>query len=300
VDLESFIVTVFVHVDDLLAAWLAEVGRPLRARGPAPVLADSEVLTMEIVGEFLGIDQDRAIVDYVRTHHRPLFPGIGRVHRTTFARQAANLWVAKGALWGRVVAAIPHDPGLALIDSVPAPVCRRAHAKRARVFPGVAAFGKDASSGSFYFGVRHHLRVNWPGVVTAISVAPANIHDQDLVPELVAGTTGVALADRNYWSPHLREELAAEGVRLLTPFKTRRGDKTPAGSQLLNHVRRRIETIASQLTERYHFKRIRARDTWHLTGRILRKVLSHSMAVLIAVEHGAANPRQLSRLVAIS
>ena len=49
-DLETFIVAAFVRIDDLLTAWVAERG-PVRTRGPAPVLADSEVLTMEVVGE---------------------------------------------------------------------------------------------------------------------------------------------------------------------------------------------------------------------------------------------------------
>jgi hypothetical protein len=297
VDLETFIVSVFVHVDDLLTAWLAEVG-PLRTRGPAPILHDSEVLTMEVVGEFLGLDQDRALVDYFRAHHRALFPRLATVHRTTFARQAANLWVAKEALWQQVVAAIPHDPALALIDSVPAPVCRRAHAPRCRAFRAEASFGWDASSGAFYYGLRHHLRVSWPGIVTAISVAPANVHDQELVPELVAGVTGLVLADRNYWNPRLREELAAADLLLLTPFHHRSRDPTPAGSRLLDRVRRRIETTASQLVERYHLKRIRARDAWHLTGRILRKLLSHSLAVLLNVERGLDEPRQLRHLLA--
>jgi hypothetical protein len=296
VDLETFIVTVFVRVDDLLTAWVTEVG-PLRSRGPAPTLADSEVVTMELVGEFLGIDTDRALVDYFRAHHLALFPRLARVHRTTFARQASNLWVAKEVLWQRVVARIPHDPGLALIDSVPAPVCRRAHAARCQVFREVATFGKDASSGCFYYGLRHHLRVQWPGIVTAISIAPAHVHDQDLVPELVAGMTGRVLADRNYWNPQLRAELADEDVLLLTPFRRRATDRTPAGSRLLNRVRRQIETTASQLVERYQFKRIRARDPWHLTSRILRKVLSHSLAVLLNVEQGLDEPRQLHRLI---
>lgn len=47
-DLSPFIVTVFCLVDD----WLE--GRKLRQRGPAPKLSDSEVLTMEIVGEYLS------------------------------------------------------------------------------------------------------------------------------------------------------------------------------------------------------------------------------------------------------
>src|SRR3982750_183951 len=52
-DLETLIVAVFCLVDDFVRDLCRD--RRLRQRGPAPVLADSEVLTVEIVGEFLGL-----------------------------------------------------------------------------------------------------------------------------------------------------------------------------------------------------------------------------------------------------
>jgi hypothetical protein len=131
VDLETCIVAAYVWIDDARAAWVADVG-PLRSRGPAPTLADSEVLTMEMMGEFLGLDCDSATLAYFRRHHLGLFPRLAGIHRTTFARQASNLWAAKEALWHRAVAEVPCDPGLAIVDSIPVPVCRLAHAKRCR------------------------------------------------------------------------------------------------------------------------------------------------------------------------
>src|SRR4051795_7903211 len=57
-DLETRIVAVSCLVDDFVRDLCHD--RRLRQRGPTPVLADSEVLTVEIVGEFLGLDTDRA------------------------------------------------------------------------------------------------------------------------------------------------------------------------------------------------------------------------------------------------
>jgi len=94
--------------------------------------AESEVLTVEIVGEFLGLDTDQGLYVYFRRHFAHLFPGLRQVHRTTFLRQAANLWVAKHALWRRLLAMAGHDPAVALIDSMPVPVCRFARAKLTR------------------------------------------------------------------------------------------------------------------------------------------------------------------------
>ena len=113
----------FCVVDDLVRDLCRHGGR-LRRRGPAPVLADSEVLAIEAAGEFLGLDTDRALHAHFRRHFGHLFPGLRVVHRTTFARQAANLWSAKQAVWQRLAAATPRDPALAIVDSLPVPVYR--------------------------------------------------------------------------------------------------------------------------------------------------------------------------------
>ena len=56
---EEFIIWVYCCVDDYYQR--ATVGHNLRSRGYAPTLSDSEVITMELVGEFLGIDADKKI-----------------------------------------------------------------------------------------------------------------------------------------------------------------------------------------------------------------------------------------------
>ena len=78
------------------------------------------------------------------------------------------------------------------------------------------------------------------------------------------------MGDRNYWSPELTKRLAEEGLSLLAPYKSkkREGKRWPSW---LVRKRRRIETVISQMAERYRAKRIWARDRWHLTSRWLRK-----------------------------
>ena len=186
-DLESFIVTVFCLIDDVLRDIFPH---KLRQRGPAPVLADSEVLTIETVGEFLGLDTDQELHAYFRRHFGHLFPRLRTVHRTTFLRQAANLWAVKRVLWQHLASATHHDAAVALIDSLPVPVCRFARASRCRTFAGFATFGHDALAHQTYYGPRLHLRVTWPGVITAAALAPARAADGTVAPQLFAGLTG--------------------------------------------------------------------------------------------------------------
>jgi hypothetical protein len=297
VDLEEFMIAVYCLVDELLEESRADPGwRRVRRRGPAPILADAEVLTMVAVGEFLGYDQDVAIYRYFRRHHPGWFPALRRVHRTTFARQAANLWAVTERLWGLLLDRVLHDPALSCVDSVPTPVCRFGRAWGCSRFRGQAAFGHDPGSRATIYGFRHHLRISWPGVVRSLSIAPANVHDRDLVPELVEGAMGQVLGDRNYWDPKLTAELAPAGIALRAPFKKRASDPDPVGSRLLGRVRWRIETVAAQFVERYHLKRLWARDAWHLTSRTLRKVLSHTIAVCLCLERDLP-PLQFARLL---
>jgi hypothetical protein len=56
-------------------------------------------------------------------------------------------------------------------------------------------------------------------------------------------------------------------------------------------TRRRIETVIGQLTERYHAKRVWARDAWHLWSRWLRKLLSHTLAAFLYQRAGLGSLR---------
>ncbi len=293
-DLDHFIIATFCLVDDILMDLLAQ--RRLRQRGPTPKLADSEVITMEIIGEYLSLNQDKALSTYFRRHYAHFFPALGHVHRTTFVRQAANLCYLKERIWQCLLAQIRFDPSLQLVDSFPLPVCQFARAYRCQRFRGEGAFGYDVLLRQTFFGFRVHVLVAWPGVIVRFSLAPADVHETTVVPELVAGRQGTVWGDRNYWSPPLREELARQGLDLLAPFKKAKHDPWPRRSALLSRFRYRIDTVFGQLVDRYLIKQVWARNLWHLTHRLLRKALSHTVAFLLNQAQGNP-PLQISKLV---
>ena len=271
-DITTFMIAVYCLIEDHLA------GQRLRKRGPQPTLRDSEVLTIEVVGEFLGIDTESNLFTHFRRHYADWFPGLREITRTTFTRQAANLWKVKQELWHTLAQTIPHDPYISVVDSFPVPICRFARAPRCRSFGEVAAFGHDEVARQTYYGLRAHVRLAWPGVLVDCSLAPANIHDTEGVEEVLQGVAGFVLADRNYWKPELAQRLKNYGLSLLAPYKSAKRQKQP-WPRFLTHMRYRIETVFGQLVERFHAKRIWARDLWHLTSRWMRKFLSHTLAV---------------------
>ena len=55
--MEDFIITVYCLIDDTLKNLLGS--QKLRHRGFEPKLSNSEVITIEVIAEFLGIDTDK-------------------------------------------------------------------------------------------------------------------------------------------------------------------------------------------------------------------------------------------------
>ena len=58
-NLDTFIITCFCLIDDLIPR--VTDGQRLRQWGPLPKLTDSEVITMEVVGTYLGVTQDQEL-----------------------------------------------------------------------------------------------------------------------------------------------------------------------------------------------------------------------------------------------
>jgi hypothetical protein len=85
--IDEFIIAVYCFVDDRLRLITQE--HPLPVKGFAPSLSASEVITIEIVGEYQGIDTDQGIWRYFQRHWWAWLPSLPS--RPSFVRQAANL-----------------------------------------------------------------------------------------------------------------------------------------------------------------------------------------------------------------
>jgi hypothetical protein len=279
---QDLLLEVFCLIDDPMKA----LSLPkLRRRGPDPTLTDSEVIAIELVGEFWGLDRDTALLRHFRAYHRPEFPALARVSRTTFARQAANLWRVKERLRERLAARLAAGQPVWLVDSLPVEACKFARARFCQRMRGTADYGYDHGIKRTFYGFRLHVRASRDGVILSYELAPARAGEKAVLPELAPppGTTGIG--DRGYYDPVLRDALAAAGVRFLTPYLHKSKEPDPARAARLRAIRYRLETVNGQLTERYHMKRMWARDRWHLCHRVGRKVLSHTVMIGVAVRN---------------
>jgi hypothetical protein len=292
---QEYLLVLFCLIDDELQA--LRLGR-LRARGPLPALSDSEVITIELAGEAFGRDADRDLFRFFRRYHLAEFPALARVCRTTFARQAANLFRVKQLIQRRLAQKLACGDPVWLADSLPVHACQFARATFCRRFRGQADYGYDHLIKRTFYGFRLHLRTTREGLVLAYELAPARAADAAVLAELAPPEGSTGIADRGYGGAPLRQEMAESGVRLLAPPRRKKDDKPGdrRRAAALASVRYRVETANGQLAGRYNVKRTWARDLWHLCHRVVRKVLSHTALVWLCF-HAGLPPLSFDRLI---
>lgn len=292
--IDHFIISVYCIIEKTYRALLKD--RQLRTRGPLPALSDPEVLTMLVVGEYLGLGHDKTIWSYFKNHWFAWFPKLGC--RTTFTRQSANLAHVYELMQQAFRDHVEQTTDLYLFDGFPIPVCHIKRYKRTSPFMGQGAVGYCAAKDQVYFGFKGHVLVNFRGLVTSFSVTPANVDERDVMPEVTRGLKGDVLADKGLIRPKLTEDLASQGLALHTPLRKNMNDPRPKElvASIMN-LRRKVETVIGQLVERFNIQAIKAKDRWHLMAKIGRKIMTHTICYVINSTVSPDQPLQFENLV---
>jgi hypothetical protein len=248
-------------------------GKKIRLCGRDPALSDAEVLTIEIFGEMHGHHDDAAIWRYAKAHWQEWFPGLGSYK--AFVKQCANLVHMKQRVFAYLFK--PQDD-IHITDGVPIPICHLARANRSKLFKGEAAFGYCAAKDEHYYGFKGHVIINLKQQVVGFTLAPANLDEREVLDNMRGVLRGLLIGDKGLLSQAKQAELAMEGIDLQTPLRDNMKDSRPeAAVQRLLKTRRRVETAIGQLVEFYDFAACKARDTWHLTAKLLRKILAYNL-----------------------
>ena len=137
--IDEFIIKIYLMVDDY---YKKIVTNRLRQGGYAPKLTDSEIITMELVGEFLQMDTDSQIHQYFKQHWQTWFPQIGSY--PNFAKQCVNLLQVKTLIQQHIVKQHGQD-NIHFIDGFPIPVCQYARAYRHKTFKYEGSYSYCAS-----------------------------------------------------------------------------------------------------------------------------------------------------------
>lgn len=278
-DREEFIIQVYCLVDNFFRS-LTDSKR-LRARGPKPALDDAEVIAMQIVGEFFGIDGDKGIWEYFSRNWFHFFPTIG--DRSAFVRQVGNLWYWTERLQKELASQLDaFSDEIHITDGFPVPICHFRRAHFSKIFKGEATYGYCAAKSETYYGFKGHLVINSFGVITSFCFSAANVDERDVVFENAEGLHGCLLGDKGLMRPLLAEELEQFGLKLQHPVRSNMPEiRSEAYLTAMKNQRRLVETVIGQLTERFNIEKVRARNSWRIGVRFSRKILAHTIGIFL-------------------
>lgn len=291
---ETFII-VYLFVSEQLENLLD--GERLRKGGPSPKLTDAECITIFIVSEAIGLDTNVGTWHYINEHWKHFFPNLPS--SSQLSKQINGLWCVLQHLQQQLLSShIPSSEHF-LLDGFPVPTCRYARASRAKSFKGEAWFGYCASQKEKYFGFKGHLLTTEQGFIVNCSMTPANSCERETSFEILEGCSGKCLADKGYLGKEYWELLDQMDVFMKTPLRSNmKANPLRETTKDERNKRRLIETVIGQLGDRFNLSQMRARTMLHFTGRVARKILSHTIFALRAFQLGYS-PTQLNQVIPI-
>lgn len=279
---EDFLTTVFVIIDDLYCRYAPpEVTK--RRHVLDAKLSDSEIITISLCGELAGIDSENAWYSFVKRNYQHLFPNF--CSRSRFNRTRRALLQTTELLRQKLPSAFAIPSGrCSIVDSFPLAVCKFGRARYCHTFRGFGAdYGKCPSKKETYFGYKVHAMVTLEGYVTAFEVTSASTDDREGLRDLVDGQSGlVILGDKGYAGKALAEDLSRQGICLMALRRSNsRNDWPRHVRQLIFRLRRRVETVFSQLSGQLNAERVLARSFQGLCTRLANKILAYNLCMVL-------------------
>jgi transposase len=260
--------------------------------GPRSGFTDSELLTVSVVAELVGLDAETRCLAYLRRNHPALFPLLPE--RSRYNRRRRQLAEVTNRLRGAIMERLwrvleAEGAGLCAIDSVPVPAVGFPHARHAHRWYGEADYGWVASKKQTIYGFKLHLLVSASGLILDFALVPANAADGTLAEQLVIDKAGLTvLGDKGYINGPLHQLLAARNnLTVLTPRRRNQHAQLPeALTRAINHFRQIIETVNSQLVGQFALQHNRAKSVGGLAARVQAKLAAHTLGLYLNYRAG--------------
>lgn len=278
---------VYCMVDEWMHTHVGGSNMPRKRRGPRPdEFADSEVLTVLLVGELCQVKRERAWLRQVRANHRALFPRLPEDSR--FARRAERVRELLRYFRQALLCWAGEDvQPLRLLDSFPLPLCACYRILQSSQPISGSSFGYNSSKKAYYFGLHPGLLLTESGYIDDLFLAPAYVHDVELLGAYLneCDQEGRDLSgqewimDKGFVSRTLGEAAYAKmNVTLLVRQRDYKGRPASFFQRLLDKVRKPIEGVISVLSENMGIEHLLVKTDIGVYRRTQAKATAFSLA----------------------
>lgn len=255
-----------------------------------PKMSDLEIVTLGCLAEALSIDSENLLFSKLKTDYRQDFPNL--IDRSNFNRRRRKLWSKTAELSKAICLEYTDAEDEFIIDSIPIPICANVRINRSTVCKDdlevLPSRAYHASHKTYYYGFKMQLVISKKGFPFAAGLTTASMHDSQYIPFLKEDQMPECqlIGDKGYISSGQQASLFEEAkIKLITPLKKNMkiaSQWTPS----YRFIRKRIETLFSQMCDQHMLKRNYAKSSDGLFTRILSKVASISILQVINLMAG--------------
>ncbi|MBK8023221.1 MAG: hypothetical protein IPK19_17790 [Chloroflexi bacterium] len=210
-DLDTFLTTLYVLVDDWYSAQIAP--HVQRRRGGKQRMSDSEVLTVALVGQWqVGVpwNSERGAVRYMQQQGRQWFPQM--LGRSSFNERVRHLCTDLAALQQAMAEQLSDARNVYEVgDGLPLPVCSVSQATRQRGhwLGATASRGHGGTQGGWFYGQRCWMSVTGSGAITGWLVGAGHLNERWLLEAFLSTRAGDG---RLQLPPRIRTPARAAGT----------------------------------------------------------------------------------------
>ncbi len=291
--IDDFLTALYTTVDD----WMQEHAPFLLAGkvGAKPIFSDSEVVTLSIAEHWLGYNDEREFLRFMRHNYLALFPRL--LSQSQFNRRTRNLCWVINAMRRDIVESMGWlMDECRLIDGTPIHARHWRRFGKGHLMLPEASLGHCAAKKETYYGYRLILLTTTEGIPTDWGLFPASRDEREGAMDLLMDYQNlITLGDKGFLDQERQQVLAEEcGVLLLTPKRVNQKEQNPkAWDAILNRLRRMIETTFSQAKETFGLEKPRARTLWGMLSRLIAKIAGLTIAAW-SNQNNARPPLQLA------
>jgi hypothetical protein len=287
-DLDSFLVSLYVFVDDW---WKLKRSLEQPKIGRPALLTDSEVITLAILAQWPRFCSERDFWRFASSHLRSYFPALcSQSQLNRRIRALAPELRALQLAFAREIAepeAVYH-----VLDTTLIPAIVRVRASRKGLFCGQATFGRSASKTEsskteWIYGFKMALTVSPQGVITAFGVAEAASDERPIGDWLIRQDRhDIYLADKGFssvaWERHWAQNYGA--LVVATPKDNSKRAWPESDRRWAAGKRQIIEGVIDQLKDIFALERHRAKTLGGLLARLAAKVAAYTCGQRINVQ----------------
>lgn len=253
---------------------ITEEGNYLR-RGTRPRFSDVEVIALSLTAECLSIDSENYLFAKLNSEYANDFKNL--ISRRQYNDRRKLLFTKTEAIRKSMSERLNRQADVFAIDSMPLEICKISREQRNKMGKESPHYSPDkgycASQKKYFYGYKLHSVCSAAGVIQSLDLTRASVHDVHYlkdVNELFSNC--IIVGDKGYISRQQQLNLfETAGIQLEVPLRNNQKEQKPV-MWILKKVRKRIETVFSQLCDQFMIQRNYAKSFTGFKSRVLAKV----------------------------